>query len=216
MDENFKGLSKSEIFSKASVPLETPFFVRLDGWRFRALADAISAEKPFDEKFAKCLVYSAKVLFEKGFNPAMVYVVSDELNILFDGKAPFNGRIEKIDSVIPSLISAAFSIQLQEFFNKKAVAAFDSRVIVTPNDEKILEYLTWRQTNAWRNHNNAYAYWLFRKMGYKPQEIAKNLKGIKTEEIHELLFKYGINLAKTPSGKEEAYSYIKNPTKKEQ
>ncbi|MGC8998654.1 MAG: tRNA(His) guanylyltransferase Thg1 family protein [Candidatus Bathyarchaeia archaeon] len=176
MAESFKGWVKSEIFSKASVPLETPFFMRLDGWKFRALAEHIGAEKPFDERFAQCHVHSGKILLEKGFSPTLVYIVSDELNILFDGKAPFNGRIEKIDSVIPSLVSAAFSLQLQKFFGKKVVAAFDSRIIVTPNDEKILEYLSWRQTNAWRNHNNAYAYWLFRKMGYKPSEIAKKLR----------------------------------------
>ncbi|MEM3565785.1 MAG: tRNA(His) guanylyltransferase Thg1 family protein [Candidatus Bathyarchaeia archaeon] len=214
MVERFKGWSKSEIFSKTALPMKTPFFVRLDGWKFRALADAISAEKPFDERFARCLVNSGKALFEKGFSPTLVYVVSDELNILFDGKAPFNGRIEKIDSVIPSLVSAAFSIELKECFNKRVIAAFDSRIIITPNDKKTLEYLIWRQTNAWRNHNNAYAHWLFRKMGYKPQEIAKKLKGMKTEELHETLFKHGINLAKTPQWQRKGILLYKKPYQK--
>ncbi len=194
----FKGWSKSEIFSKTSIPLETPFFVRLDGWKFRALAENIGVEKPFDKRFAKCMVDSGKTLFARGFNPTLVYVVSDELNILFDSKAPFNGRIEKIDSVISSLVSAAFSLQLQSFFDRKVASAFDSRIIIAPNDEKIIEYLTWRQVNAWRNHNNAYAYWLFRKMGCKPSEIAKKLKGMKAEEIHEMLFRHSVDLAKTP------------------
>ncbi|MEM3580965.1 MAG: tRNA(His) guanylyltransferase Thg1 family protein [Candidatus Bathyarchaeia archaeon] len=214
MAEGFKGWSKSEIFSKTTVPLETPFFLRLDGWKFRALADAIGAEKPFDERFAQCLVNSGKALFGKGFSPTLVYVVSDELNILFDSEVPFNGRIEKIDSVIPSLVSAAFSIQLQEFFGERVVAAFDSRIIVAPNDEKISEYLVWRQTNAWRNHNNAYAYWLLRKMGYKPSETAKKLKGMKTEELHELLFKHGINLAKTPQWQRRGILIHKKPYQK--
>ena len=39
----FKGWSKNEIFSKTSVPPETSFFVRLDGWRFRALSEDIGA-----------------------------------------------------------------------------------------------------------------------------------------------------------------------------
>ncbi|MEM3770127.1 MAG: tRNA(His) guanylyltransferase Thg1 family protein [Candidatus Bathyarchaeia archaeon] len=161
----FRSWPKNEILSKTSVPPETPFFVRLDGWRFRELAEDVGAEKPFDERFARCLVNSCKVLFEKGFSQTLVYVVSDELNILFDGKAPFNGRIEKIDSVISSLVSAMFSLEVQKFFDKKVFVAFDSRVTVAQNNEKIVEYLAWRQTNAWRNHNNAYAYWLFRKMG---------------------------------------------------
>ena len=212
--ESFKGLSKSEIFSKTTIPQETPFFLRLDGWKFRALADALGAEKPFDERLAQCLVNSGKTLFEKGLSPTLIYVVSDELNILFNDKAPFNGRIEKIDSVIPSLLSTAFLIQMQRFYGKAVAAAFDSRIAVTPSDEKILEYLVWRQVNAWRNHNNAYAYWLLRKMGHKPQEIARKLKGMKTEELHELLFKHGINLAKTPQWQRRGILLHKKPYQK--
>jgi tRNA(His) 5'-end guanylyltransferase len=214
MAEHFKGWAKSEIFSKTSVPLETPFFVRLDGWRFRALAEHIGAEKPFDERFAQCLVSSGKTLFEKGFSPTLVYVVSDELNILFDDEAPFNGRVEKIDSVVPSLVSSAFSLQLQKSFGKTVAVAFDSRIIIVQNNEKILDYLSWRQTNAWRNHNNAYAYWLFRKMGYKPPEIAKKLKGMKTEEIHEMLLEHGVNLAETPSWQRRGILIHKEPYQK--
>lgn len=212
--ENFKGWPKSEIFSKTTVPLETPLFLRLNGWKFRALADTIGAEKPFDERFARCLVNSGKALFGKGFNPTLVYVVSDELNVLFNGKAPFNGRVEKIDSVIPSLVSSAFSIQLQETFRIGVIVAFDSRIVIAQNDEKIIEYLTWRQTNAWRNHNNAYAYWLLRKLGYKPSETAKKLKGMRTEELHELLFKHGINLAKTPHWQRRGILIYKKPYQK--
>jgi tRNA(His) 5'-end guanylyltransferase len=209
-----KNWTKSEIFSKTSVPLETSFFIRLDGWRFRELSEHISTEKPFDKKFAQCLVNSGKVLFEKGFNPTLIYIVSDELNILFDGKAPFSGRLEKIDSVLPSLTSSAFSLQLQEFFGKKVAAAFDSRIILTLNYERIMEYLAWRQINAWRNHNNAYAYWLLRKMGFKPSEIAKKLKGMKTEELHEMLFGHGVNLAKTPQWQRRGILLYKKPYQK--
>jgi len=76
--------------------------------------------------------------------------------------------------------------------------AFDSRIIITPA-EKNVEYLTWRQQDAWRNHNNAYAYWLLRKLRHKPKHAAKILKGLKTEELHQLLFKHGVNLARTPA-----------------
>jgi tRNA(His) guanylyltransferase len=49
-----------------------------------------------------------------------------------------------------------------------------------------------------RNHNNTYAYWIFRKIGYKPAEIAKKLKGLKTKKFHEMMFEQDVNLAKTP------------------
>jgi len=208
---SYQSLVKNEIFAKTSVPSETPFFVRLDGWKFKDLSEAIGAEKPFDKKFAECLTYSGRMLFEKGFSPTLIYVVSDELNILFTHAAPFSGRVEKIDSVMPSLVSTVFTTCLQWLFDKKATAAFDSRIVVIPNEEAILKYLAWRQTNAWRNHNNAYAYWFFRKMGGKPSEIAKKLKGMKTEEIHETLFRHGINLATTPSWQRNGILIYKEP-----
>ncbi|PMB75627.1 MAG: tRNA 5'-guanylyltransferase, partial [Candidatus Bathyarchaeota archaeon] len=96
------------------------------------------------------------------------------------------------------MVSTAFALCVQKLFGKTATAAFDSRIVIMLNEEEILEYMAWRQTNAWRNHNNAYAYWLFRKMGQTPKEIAKMLRGMKTSEIHETLFRHGINLIQTP------------------
>jgi len=207
----YKNWSKNEIFSKTCILPETSFFIRLDGWRFRKLSETIKAEKPFDEKFAKCLVSSGKILFRKGFNPALIYVASDELNILFINAAPFSGRIEKLNSVLACLVSSAYSLNLQSFFNKKQVAAFDSRIVITSSVEKIIEYLSWRQTNTWRNHNNTYAYWIFRKIGYKPAEIAKKLKGLKSKEFHEIMFKQGVNLAKTPQWQRRGILTYKQP-----
>jgi tRNA(His) 5'-end guanylyltransferase len=207
----YKNWPKHEIFSKSCIPPETAFFVRLDGWKFRKLSETIKTEKPFDKKFAKCLVSSGKILFKKGFTPALVYVVSDEINILFLNAAPFRRRIEKVNSVLTSLVSSAFTLSLQKFFNKENIAAFDSRIVVVSTDEKIMEYLAWRQMNNWRNHNNAYAYWVFHKMGYKPSEISKRLKGLKTEELHEIMFRQGVNLAKTPQWQRRGILVYKQP-----
>jgi tRNA(His) guanylyltransferase len=200
-----------EIFSKTCIPPETPFFIRLDGWKFRKLLEFLNVERPFDERFAKRLVSSGEILFEKGLSPALIYVASDELNILFLNAAPFRGRIEKTDSVLASLVSSAFTISLQEFLKNKSVAAFDSRVIIVSSDEKIIEYLSWRQADAWRNHNNAYAYWVFRKMGRKPSEVSKRLRGLRTEELHEMMFRQGVNLAKTPQWQRRGILLYKHP-----
>jgi tRNA(His) 5'-end guanylyltransferase len=207
----YKDWTPHEIFSKTCIPPETPFFLRLDGWKFRKLSEAVKAEKPFDREFAKCLVSSGKTLFREAFNPALVYVASDELNILFLDAAPFRRRIEKMDSVPASLISSAFALCLKKSFKKEKVAAFDSRIVVASSDEKIIEYLAWRQMNAWRNHNNTYAYWVLRKIGYAPPEISKKLKGLKTEELHQLMFEHGINLARTPLWQRRGILLYKQP-----
>ncbi|MGQ9640546.1 MAG: tRNA(His) guanylyltransferase Thg1 family protein [Candidatus Bathycorpusculaceae bacterium] len=208
-NEEYKNWLKHEIFSRERVPPETPFFLRLDGWKFKELSEVVGAEKPFDKRFAKCLVSSAKILYRKGFNPTLVYVASDELNILFADVAPFRGRVEKLDSIIAGLISSTFAMSLRKFFGKEEFAAFDSRVVVASGNEKIIEYLAWRQMNAWRNHNNAYAYWVLRKLGHKPLEIARKVKGLKTEELHEMLFSYCVNLAKTPQWQRRGISVYK-------
>ncbi len=206
-----KNWSKHEIFSKTCIPPETPFFLRLNGWRFKKLSEALKAEKPYDKKIEKCLVSSGKMLFSKGFNPTLIYVASDELNILFLNANPFRRRVEKIDSVSAGLISSAFSSNIQKTFSEKTVVAFDSRVVVTSTKEKIVEYLSWRQMNTWRNHNNAYAYWVFRKMGYKPPKIAKKLIGLKTEELHEIMLRQSINLTKTPLWQRRGILIYKQP-----
>jgi len=206
--------SKHEIFSQLCIPPDIPFFVRLDGRRFQAVSETIGTEKPFDEKFAKCLVASAEAMFQNGFSPALAYVASDEINLLFLYTAPFRRRVEKINSILAGIASSAFSLSTLKLFDKTSIAAFDARIIVSSLD-KIEEYLAWRQGDAWRNHNNAYAYWLLRKTGYKPSEAAKMLKGLKTEGLHDLLFSHGINLAQTPAWQRRGILIYREPYKKQ-
>ena len=205
--------TEHEIFSQLQVPPDTPFFARLDGRRFQAISEKVGAEKPFDERFAKCLLASARALFESNFNPALVYVASDETNVLFLHAAPFRRRIEKVDSTLAGIASSAFSLSAAKLFKKPLITAFDSRIIVS-SQEKITEYLTWRQRDAWRNHNNAYAYWLFRRNGYKPSEATKKLKGLRTKDLHEILFSHGINLTQTPAWQRRGILVYKEPYQK--
>ncbi|MEM3694935.1 MAG: tRNA(His) guanylyltransferase Thg1 family protein [Candidatus Bathyarchaeia archaeon] len=208
---DYATMPKSEVFANICIPPETPFFLRIDGWRFQKLSEDIGAKKPFDEKFAKCLVYSAETIFKAGFDPTLVYVASDELNILFLEESPFNRRVEKIDSVIPSLASTAFALCVEKLFKKKPTVAFDSRIVVVSSEDRIIKYLAWRQSDLWRNHNNAYAYWLLRKNGCKPSEASRKLRGLKTEELHEIAFKHGLNLAETPAWQRRGILIYKEP-----
>jgi len=203
-----------EIFSQLQVPPDAPFFIRLDGRRFQAISEKVGAKKPFDEKFAKCLIASAKAMYKSDLNPALVYAASDEINVLFLYTAPFKRRVEKTNSVLAGVASSAFSLSVAKLFKKNLIAAFDSRIIVS-SQEKVTDYLIWRQRDAWRNHNNAYAYWLFRRNGYKPSEAAKKLKGLKTKDLHEILFRHGINLTQTPAWQRRGILVYKEPYQKQ-
>jgi len=206
--------TRNEVFSKLQIPPDTPFFVRLNGRRFQAVSEKLKAEKPFDKKFTKCLVKSAKAIFQENLNPALIYVASDEINALFAHTAPFSRRVEKIDSVLAGTVSSAFALNALKLFDKTLTVAFDSRIVILP-EEKSVEYLTWRQLEAWRNHNNAYAYWLLRKLGQKRKDAAKTLKGMKTEELHQLLFQHGVNLAKTPAWQRRGVLIHRRPYRKQ-
>lgn len=206
--------TKHEIFSNLQIPPTTPFFARLDGRRFKSISEKIEAEKPFDKRFAKCLVKSARAIYRGGFNPVLIYVASDELNVLFLYIAPFRRRVEKIDSILASIVSSSFSLSILKNFENNLITAFDSRIIVS-TPEKIQKYLEWRQRDAWRNHNNAYAYWLFRKIGHTPASAAKMLKGLKSEDFHEILFRHGINLAKTPQWQRRGILIYREPYQKQ-
>ena len=193
----FEG-NKYEIFSKIKVPYGIPFFVRCDGRNFHRLTEEINFKKPYDREFAEIMVESAKSLFKNNLNPILAYVFSDEINVLFL-EAPFNGRIEKIDSIVASLLSSAFSLELYLRRNIGKTISFDARVVPIP-DKKILEYLAWRQLECWRNHINSYAFYTLVEKGFSREDAAKMLKGLKSAELHDLVFKgKGINLAKTPT-----------------
>jgi len=202
-----------EPFSQLQIPSHVPFYVRLNGRRFQGVSEDLKAEKPFDEKFAKCLVACGKAIFQSNLRPTLAFVASDEVNTLFAYTAPFNLRVEKINSVLASTASSTFALNALKYFNKSIIVAFDSRIAMTTR-ERLWEYLARRQGDAWRNHNNAYAYWLLRRLGHKPSLATKKLKGLKTKDLHELLFRHNINLSKTPTWQRRGTLIYREPFQK--
>jgi len=205
--------TKYEIFSHLQVPPELPFLVRLDGRRFQAVAEKLHADKPFDKTFAKCLVAAGKALFQNDLNPALIYAASDEINALFVYTAPFNRRVEKINSVLAGTVSSAFSLFVLKNFKKSITTHFDARIVMVTK-ATLFDYLIWRQQDLWRNHNNSYAYWMLRKLGRRPSEVAATLKGWKSEELHKFMFQHGVNLTKTPAWQRRGILVYKQPYKK--
>jgi tRNA(His) guanylyltransferase len=169
-----------------------PFAVRIDGRGFRrALLDF---KKPYDEIFAKAMADCVECFFsDSGMNPLFAFTFSDETNLFFY-EMPYNYRIEKIDSIIPAFFSSALTIKLE----LKKPISFDSRVIPLGKDD-IYRYLLWRQAETWRNHVSSYGFYTLRKTGLSENEAAGQLKNMKANAIHELVFKHGINLAQTPA-----------------
>lgn len=186
-------LKKREIF--AQIEITNTAIVRIDGRGFGKALRQLQFSKPYDIRFAKGMADSTETFFQKsGINPSLAYIFSDEINLLFTKNLPFNGRLEKIDSVIPSYFSSALVLALES----PEPLSFDSRVAIIDSAD-IMEYLKWRQEECWRNLMSSYGYYLLKSDGMTAKEAAEKLKGLKSDQLHELAWDHGINLAQTPA-----------------
>ncbi len=179
-----------EVYSQLRVPKNIPFFIRCDGRGFHRLTSTLNFKKPYDEKLAKILVNSAKEIFSQGFNVVLAYVFSDEINLLFINEEIFNRRVEKLVSIIPSIISSKFTIEAYKLLGKEVVVSFDARIIPLAKEE-ILDYLVWRQSECFRNCINSYAYYVLINSGYTPHRASNYLRGKKAKELIEVISKFG-------------------------
>lgn len=177
-----------EIYSDLRVPVNSKVIVRLDGRSFHSFAQKMELTKPYDDEFYNVMVEVSKEIFEE-FSPLFVYTFSDEISILLDN-VPFNGRVEKINSVMASFTASSFVMNYDKSFIKPV--AFDSRIIPI-NDDDIYDYFKWRQDEAWRNCVNGYGIH-FLKSKYSSCEANEKINGLKLSDIHEMLFQNGINL----------------------
>jgi tRNA(His) 5'-end guanylyltransferase len=193
----------------AEIKAHPPLIVRADGRDFKGLLT--NFEKPYDERFAAGMVKATEIFFERsGFDPKLAYTFSDEINLFFT-HVPFKGRIEKLDSVIAGFLASALTIAL----DFKEALAFDARVIPVCRGEEVWDYLVQRQAEAWRNHLNAYGYYELRAAGLSEEEAEEQLKGMKAMEVHELLFRRGINLNETPKWQRRGILIAKERYEKE-
>jgi tRNA(His) guanylyltransferase len=186
------GMKSREIFSNLlSVP---PVFVRLDGRGFHGIADEWGLKRPFDGRFARAMAnVGERLIASSGLSIEFAYTFSDEISLYFS-HVPYSGRVEKIDSVTASYAASALTLEMASPFP----ISFDARIIqVSP--AIALRYLIDRQSEAWRNHTNAYCHHSLVTEGKTPHEAAQMLKGLSSAEMHEMMFSRGINLAKTPA-----------------
>jgi len=118
-------MKNRELFSQLKVA--STAVLRVDGRGFSKALHKLEFKKPYDIRFAEGMVRSTHDFFSKsGINPTLAYLFSDEINLVFVQDLPFNGRLEKIDSVIPSFIASALTINLES----AQPLSFDSRVSI--------------------------------------------------------------------------------------
>lgn len=178
-----------EIYSSLRIPKNFDIVLRIDGRSFHNLSNFLDLDKPMDINFTNLMVDVCEDLFNE-FSPLFIYTFSDEINILLDN-IPFNGRIEKIDSIFSSFTGSSFTSHFPDYFRKELYkpVSFDCRTI--PIDSlSVSDYFKWRQDEAWRNCVNGHGVWFCKKNNIP----LNNMNGLKNSDVHEMLFKGGINL----------------------
>ncbi len=195
-------MKNCEIFSNLKVPCGSKIIIRADGRNFSGLSTLLKLERPYDELFANLMLDVCSDFFVE-FSPKLIFTFSDEINILLS-EIPFNGRVEKLDSVFASFISGSFTKNIIKYLNYFDITdpsnlkpiSFDSRVIPL-SDPGVIEYFKNRQNETWRNCLNGYSYWKLREE-YGKSRAVEILNNKKSSELHEILFERGLNMSEVP------------------
>ncbi len=165
--------------------------VRVDGRSFAKLTKARCA-KPFDSMFHGIMIHTAQALLEM-LGGEYAHTQSDEVSILLKRKHDlFDREVEKLVSTSASIATGAFCLAVGEMVN------FDSRVVVLPSADDVVDYFRWRQSDAINGCLNGWAYWTLRDEGHSAYQASKQLHGKGDSAKRELLTDRGISIDTLP------------------
>jgi tRNA(His) guanylyltransferase len=189
--------------TRTKLPRRSYTIIRIDGKAFHTYTKGL--ERPFDMWLMEDMDATAAYLCKNIQGAKFAYVQSDEISILitdFDDlgtHAWFDNNLQKMASVAASMATAEFNrlrlmrgfgnyeqtpMQGRAIISQFNMAQFDARVFQIPFAAEVENYFIWRQQDATRNSISSAAQSL-----YSPKE----LNGVKTDGMQEMLFQKGIN-----------------------
>ena len=177
--------------------------IRIDGKSFHSYTKGL--KRPFDGGLIQDMNETTAYLCKNIQGAKFGYVQSDEISILltdFDDlgtHAWFDNNLQKMVSVAASMATSEFNrlrlirncmggdieghLDANDLLGFK-MAQFDARAFQIPYIDEVENYFIWRQQDAVRNSISSVAQSL-----YSPKE----LHGVKTDQMQELIFAKGIN-----------------------
>jgi tRNA(His) guanylyltransferase len=152
--------SYEEPFTKKRFIPTLPIGVRLDGVGFSKLTKDLRKYKPFSADLASVMIEVTRDLVEKT-NAKIGYTGSDEISLViysgnYDSGVFYDGREQKIISVLASYASMAFTKMVYEWrvslinYGIKDVI-FDCRAFQLPNVAEAANYVIERELDVTRN-----------------------------------------------------------------
>jgi tRNA(His) guanylyltransferase len=201
--------------TRYNLPRRTFTIIRIDGKAFHTYTRGLT--RPFDQGLIDDMDATTKFLCESIQGARFGYVQSDEISILLTDfeknttDAWFDGNIQKMCSISASMATAKFNeLRIARYMNeihvngestvKRTSAFFDSRVFTIPNQEEVINYFIWRQTDATRNSISSVAQSMY---------SAKELHGKTTDNMQEMIFQKGQNWNDFPIGQKRGRAVAK-------
>jgi tRNA(His) 5'-end guanylyltransferase len=171
-----------------------PVLARLDGRAFHSFTHGL--RRPYDPLLSQMMIDTALWLAQES-NAAMAYTQSDEITLAwhsddFRSQVFFDGRIQKIISVLAAQASAYFNRLVQERLPGQAdlLPVFDCRVWNVPSREEAANAFLWRERDATKNSIS---------MAARAYFSHKQLDGKCGSEMQEMLWQKGVNWNDFPS-----------------
>ncbi|WP_439623735.1 tRNA(His) guanylyltransferase Thg1 family protein [Gemmata sp.] len=166
-----------------------PVLARLDGRAFHTFVRGL--DRPFDVRLSRLMADAARFLV-RATGAEVGYTQSDEITLAwvpagFESQVFFDGRVQKMASVLAALCSAHFTRRLPEFLPPKYAArlpVFDARVWNVPTLDEAANTFLWRERDATKNSVS---------MAARAHYDHADLHGKTGAEMQALLFRKGVN-----------------------
>jgi tRNA(His) 5'-end guanylyltransferase len=172
-----------------------PLLARLDGRAFHTFTRDL--RRPYEHGMSMAMIETARYLVQE--TTALVgYTQSDEITLAWfeSSQSPadyaFDGRFQKLASVLAGMASAKFGKLLAEHLPTKASETphFDCRVWQVPTLDDAVEVFIWREDDATKNSITMAA-----SAHYSESELEGKNSGVK----QEMLWQKGVNWNDFPS-----------------
>lgn len=206
LGDRMKGYEMAEA-GRMLIP-QLPIMLRLDGKAFHTFTKGL--QRPYDTRLSNLMADTTNYLVGQT-NALIGYTQSDEISLVLYTEKPesqvyFDGRIQKLTSVVTSMATMYFNKHLASAIPEKAdkVALFDCRVWNVPTLEEAANCILWRELDATKNSISMAAQSVFSH---------KELQGKHSGEMQEMLFQNGINWNDYPSFFKRG-TYIRRVTKR--
>lgn len=189
-----------EQLHRTSLPADTPAVLRLDGRAFHTYCRGL--DKPFDSQFMADMDATAVHLMSEISGVVAAYVQSDEISLILPAhpERMYGGQIQKLVSVAAGEASAMFNLARQ---HTGRLGTFDARAFPLADAAEVVDYLAWRQHDAFRNSLSMIA-----ETHFSPKE----LHGLSTRERHERLLAIGVDPdADVPAGFRSGRLVLRQP-----